>query len=166
MSDYYRSFFHLVGDFNTKFDLPTAYGYYNTEVPTNFELRRFPQFLTIDEHHFRRKFMAEELEEFDAACAAGDLPKAADALVDLVYVALGTAHFMGLPFDELFAEVQRANLTKERTSDPSKLSAHARGRDGRGGRQDIVKPEGWEGPKIAEVLEKAGWKNPDKEPTA
>lgn len=150
----YDNFFKQVGDFHAKFELPTAYSYYG-EINQDFKLKRDPQFLTIDNHLFRRKFMQEELEEFDAACAVGDLPKAADALVDLVYVVLGTAHLMGLPFNELWEAVQAANMAKERA-----VANDARSK--RGHRLDVVKPEGWVAPPIAEILEKAGWKNPDK----
>ena len=82
-----------------------------------------------------------------------DLPKIADALVDLVYVALGTAHLHGFPWAALFAEVQRANMTKERAKPDGSDSA-------RGSSFDVVKPEGWRGPAMVEVLMRAGWKGP------
>lgn len=78
-----------------------------------------------------------------------DLEKAADALADLVYVALGTAHMMGLPFDAIWAEVQRANMTKERAESA---------RDERSKRQhvfDVVKPAGWTPPDHGPALRKA-----------
>ena len=37
-----------------------------------------------------------------------------DALIDLTYVAMGTAYMMGLPWQDLWDEVQRANMSKVR----------------------------------------------------
>jgi predicted HAD superfamily Cof-like phosphohydrolase len=82
----------------------------------------------------RLSFMAEELAEFDEAVELKDIAKAADALADLVYVALGTAHQMGLPFDEIWAAVHKANMQK------------LRGIGKRGMVYDAVKPVGWVGP--------------------
>lgn len=57
--------------------------------------------------------------------------KLAGELVDLVYVVLGTAAAFGIPFDECFAAVHRANMAKfaggPRFSETGKL----------------LKPEGW-----------------------
>lgn len=82
----------------------------------------------------RYEFMREELEEFGEAVNAEDMVKAADALADLVYVALGTAHQMGLPFDEIWAAVHKANMQK------------MRGIGKRGMVYDAVKPPEWVGP--------------------
>lgn len=87
---------------------------------------------------FRLKFMREELQEFQDDHDAGDLHGAADALVDLVYVAVGTALIMGLPWDKLWQEVQRKNMEKVRATraDQSK----------RASKFDVVKPAGWTPP--------------------
>jgi len=61
----------------------------------------------------------------------------ADALADLVYVALGTAYKMGLPFDSIWQAVQAANMRK--VAGPTK----------RGNKVDACKPEGWVGPETA-----------------
>ena len=99
---------------------------------------------------FRAKFMDEELLEFLEGMTEGDIAKMADALVDLVYVAMGTAHLLGLPWEALWNEVQRANMEKRRAaadgSDSKRDSAF-----------DVVKPEGWRPPNIAAVLNKNGW---------
>lgn len=93
---------------------------------------------------FRLKFMQEELDEFNTDHEAGDLHGAADALVDLVYVAVGTALIMGLPWDRLWAEVQRKNMEKMRATkkDESK----------RGSKFDVVKPAGWTPPDHTNAL--------------
>lgn len=147
------SYFVHVGEFHAKFDLPV--------YP-----RVAPKQLSYDLVKFRGGFMLEELAEFfdangirrlaahlrdamamlranrfEASMGADhDLAQAGDALVDLTYVALGTAHFMGLPFDDMWGEVQRANMSKERATganDP---------RSKRGHFSDVVKPVGWKGP--------------------
>ncbi len=60
----------------------------------------------------RQDLLDEEVAELRAAVAARDLVAVADALADVVYVACGTAHVFGIPFDEVFAEVHRANMSK------------------------------------------------------
>lgn len=94
----------------------------------------------------RATCMAEELTEFCQAMEANDLPGMADALIDLVVFAKGTAVQLGLPWAELFDDVMRANLAKER------------GVGKRGHKIDLIKPVGWQGPKTAEILARYGWK--------
>lgn len=126
--------FDDVGEFHQKFGLPAV----GRTHPIN------PTLLDDETYRFRLKFMAEELEEFVTANLEGNLEKAADALIDLVYVVMGTAHKMGLPWQELWSEVHRANLGKERatSSDQSK----------RGSQLDVIKPPGWQPPEIARIL--------------
>lgn len=101
---------------------------------------------------FRIQFLREELMEFIDAVEADDQAKMIDALVDLVYVALGTAHFYGFPWDEVWAAVQEANMKKERGKPNDSRST-------RGGVQwDVVKPDGWEPPDVRSILEAWGWK--------
>ncbi len=99
-----------------------------------------PSFLDDDANRFRQKFMQEELDEYNEAYMAGDMLKAADALVDLVYVALGTASMMGLPWQQLWDEVQRANMSKVRATGADDS------RSVRKSALDVVKPEGWKAP--------------------
>lgn len=113
-----------VHNFHTKFDL--------TPRTINAPLDK-----TLME--FRIKFLAEELKEINAAAARGDLPEFLDGLVDLVYVAIGTAYTMNLNFGKAWEAVQRANMAKVKASaeNPSK----------RGHASDIVKPAGWTAPR-------------------
>jgi len=99
---------------------------------------------------FRTKFLDEELAEFKEGVAEGNIAKMADALVDLVYVAHGTAHILGLPWDELWADVQRANMTKRRAAVDGSDSK-------RGSSFDVIKPPGWIGPRTDEILEDYGF---------
>lgn len=100
-----------------------------------------PAFLSQTDQPFRSGFLREELLEFDAACKNDDLPEAADALIDLVVVAMGTAVMMGLPWEALWADVQRANMAKERVTSER---AH--------GGFDLGKPEGWEPPRSRHII--------------
>ena len=79
----------------------------------------------------RLRHLREELAELEQAVRLDDLPKQADALVDLVYIALGTARMMGLPFDEIWDAVHAANMQK--VSDPSVPKR-------------VAKPAGWRDP--------------------
>lgn len=94
----------------------------------------------------RIRFLQEELDELTDAADEQDLAKIADALVDLVYVAKGTALMLGLPWTEHWLEVQIANLKKERGTGP------------RGNVIDAMKPEGWRPPNHERVLRIAGYR--------
>lgn len=100
-----------------------------------------PPRLLPPELAWRREFLNEELREYDEAVATGDLAKAFDALIDLVYVAIGSAVLHGFPWEAGFAEVHKANMAK-------RLSVEGEGR----GTNDIVKPQGWTPPNMEEVL--------------
>lgn len=130
------TFFDDVGAFHAKFELPHA------------EDGGPPEPLSMSDLTFRIGFMLEELTEFARAASQNDLPKMLDALVDLTYVALGTAHLKRLPFNEAWAEVQRANLAKERAASADDA------RSARGHRLDVVKPVGWKPPDIETVIER------------
>lgn len=67
-----------------------------------------------DEVLLRRASMAlEELAEWLAAHAQGNLVAGADAWADRAYVLFGDAVAAGLPAVALFEEVHRSNMTKE-----------------------------------------------------
>lgn len=56
--------------------------------------------------------LAEEVSELSTAVAASDEHEIADALVDIVYVALVTAAKRGHPFRQLWQAVHASNMTK------------------------------------------------------
>jgi len=108
-----------------------------------------------------------------------DLPQIADALVDLVYVALGTSHLHGFPWPVLWNDVQRANMSKERCGidhtfiadvgeewclhpldESTVCGKHRSAHSLRGSAFDVIKPAGWIGPRTLEVLMEAGWPGP------
>lgn len=115
--------FKLVEEFRLRMKLPISIN---------------PHLLPATESSYFARFIMEELSEYLRACEEGKLVDAADALVDLVYITLGCAHAMGLPFDELFAIVHKANMSKAPANDTL--------RSLRGQQYDVVKPIGWQPP--------------------
>jgi predicted HAD superfamily Cof-like phosphohydrolase len=122
--------FDRVRDFHRKFELPIAAS---------------PR---LDEDALRKRYwhLREEVYELDVAAAKRSLPDVADALVDIVYLALGTAVNLGLPWAELFADVHRANMAKERREggDVAKFA--------------VMKPAGWTPPDSCGILKRNGFK--------
>lgn len=100
-----------------------------------------PQPLDVDTENFRIAFMYEELEEYETALVRQDRAGMLDALVDLVYVALGTALMHGFDFDEAWRRVHAANMTKV-AGLPT----------GRHGSLDVSKPEGWVPPSLLDLV--------------
>jgi predicted HAD superfamily Cof-like phosphohydrolase len=103
-----------------------------------------PQLLDDETYNFRLGFMREELNEFVDSHYQNDLATALDSLIDLVYVAYGTAQMMGVTpamWQEMWNAVQNANMSKVRaqSADESK----------RGTALDVVKPAGWVSPDAA-----------------
>lgn len=129
--------FKDVGDFHRKFGLPAA------------DKKTAPHLLDETDQEFRDDFMQEELDELRLAYNENDLEGVADALCDLIYVALGTAHMMHIPFDRCWAEVQRANMAKERATSADDA------RSTRNNALDVVKPVGWKPPDIAGALKES-----------
>lgn len=126
--------FDAVGEFRAKMQLPMS---------------NSPHLLSPEETSYFARFIMEELSEYLRANEEQNLVGAADAIVDLVYVALGAAHAMGLPFNELFKVVHKANLKKE--------PANEFCRSIRGNQYDVIKPVGWEAPEpeMENIINKA-----------
>ena len=135
------------------------------------QLRNFrPTHLTRRKLAERYNFMLEELLEGAAGAglclckdrdgdpvflADGGLDQVmemqADALVDLVYVAKGTAAMMGLPWRALWDDVQRANMSKVKGETHRKMGCGA----------DIAKPPGRLPPETGAILRAAGYVRTD-----
>lgn len=133
-----------VANFHRKFGLPEA----TTDpgphhIPQSNEAARAMV-------KFRIKFMQEELQEFIDGFEDEDIAQMADALIDLEYVVLGTSHMLGLPHQELWDDVQAANMRKERASADGSNSK-------RGSALDVIKPAGWVGPDGASILKTHGY---------
>lgn len=131
-----------VKEFNEKFGLP---------IGDRDALMKDPQV-----QNYRTGFLQEELNELVLAFAQGNKVDAFDALLDLVYVAQGTALFMGISgmqWDAGMRAVHAANMAKERAGKASDSK--------RGATLDVVKPAGWAGPeaRLAEILLWGGGRN-------
>jgi len=110
-----------------------------------------PGFVDDDLMKFRVGFIQEEFDELKKAVKEKDMVEVADALVDIVYVAVGMADVMGIPFTEIWDEVQRSNLAKvsgkealENNIKTLKKPRHA---------EDVLKPIGWVPPQINAILD-------------
>ena len=114
-----------------------------------------PRVLPPDLAEFRLKFMGEELREWAfeqekyeqlASDPQVCLEQQLDALVDLMYVQLGTVYLQGLgpKFEEAWRRVQAANMAKVRVerAEDSK----------RGSTFDVIKPAGWTPPDHSDLV--------------
>jgi predicted HAD superfamily Cof-like phosphohydrolase len=100
------------------------------------------------ERSLRMKLITEEFNELCDAEENNDLIEVADALADIIYIALGTAVSYGIPLDKVFEEVHRSNMAK--LVDGKVL----RREDGK-----IQKPKGWTPPDIKYVIKKTHEEN-------
>jgi len=152
-------FLRNVLDFHEKFDIRRGN---SNEVS---------QKLTENEIRFRVGFLMEELSETMKAMGFPDDSESVqtyiasitidadkydeleiiDGLLDLIYVAFGTLDLMHLSETQIRdhqLEIQRANMSKERSADANDP------RSKRKNSLDIVKPEGWKGPDHGAIMEK------------
>lgn len=74
----------------------------------------------------------------------------AEALIDIVYIAMGTAVMMGLPWQELWDDVHKRNMAKVKAENPTD-------------HHNVIKPDGWSPPITGEILLKAGYDTHDEE---
>lgn len=158
----------LGGDTKTNFDLVTEF-----HQKFGLEYDGPPRDLEDDLILFRIGFLLEELAEY--AIAAGfanlgegleneagliqernhhlcvrnddrDPEKMLDSLVDLSYVADGTAYLHGFDFDEAYERVHLANMQKIRV-DSETLEGSVRK-----SKFDVVKPPGWTPASLADLV--------------
>lgn len=153
-----ESFFQDIADFHDKYQL-TYEG--------------SPRELEPDLGLFRIGFMIEELAEYSQSCGYTNIAKQLndlhdhikksnrylsnqneggrskeiqfDSLIDLVYVALGTAYLHGFDFEEGWRRVHEANMKKVRVK---RLEDSKRGSE-----YDVVKPRGWLPPDLSDLVE-------------
>lgn len=133
-----------VAAFHEKFGVPVLT---NPTVPRLGRINLRERLITeeyrelIEAMGFRRHGSDEEYN------TRADLPETADAIADLIYVLIGTAHEFGIPLQPVWDEVQRSNMAKE---------GGATRVDGK-----VMKPPGWVAPDIAGILKAHGWKEPE-----
>lgn len=97
-----------------------------------------PAFPSREVIHLRNGLVTEEFTEFINATMARNLAGTADAMVDLMYVILGTAVSLGIDLRPVWDAVHATNMAKV----------------GGGKRDDgkVLKPPGWVPPNIEKVL--------------
>lgn len=98
-----------------------------------------------DFHEYRLGFIREEVDEFDNALTANNKEGMLDALVDLVYVAMGTSYMYGWDFAAAWNRVHYANMQKIRVESASKSK--------RNSPFDVRKPDGWKAPVLSDLVE-------------
>lgn len=113
--------------------------------------RNKPQLLEAKELFWLLGALAEEITELETAhLGEHDLAKSVDALIDLIYFAIGGLYRLGLDemlIAECFGTVHQANLQKKLGVKPTRPQD--------GSVADAVKPEGFEDPvgRIRAILE-------------
>ena len=77
-------------------------------------VRDRPQFPSSDTLVLRQVILQEEVTELEMASLKRDMVAATDAVCDILYVLLGTAHELGLGpvLEKCFDEVHRSNMSK------------------------------------------------------
>lgn len=111
------------------------------ETVTHMPIPPKPEVPTIDRCNEGLEHLQEEIDELRQAYHGQNVGKAADALIDLIYLALGRLLEMGVLPGPIFDEVHAANMRKVSGS-PAK----------RGHQFDAKKPLGWKGPDIEKAL--------------
>ena len=101
-----------------------------------------PQIPSKERCDLRVSLLQEELNELKEAIAEGNLTEIADALADIQYVLSGAVLEFGLKdkFDDLFAEVQRSNMSKACSTMQEAIAtlSHYKQKDGTEGRYEKV----------------------------
>lgn len=118
------------------------------------------EFLNLERVEWFKNTINEELSEFekanddyiaakrcnaDAETLLGCQVDMMDAIIDLIYFALGRLYEIGITeddFDAMWNAVHESNMTKKR------------GNKGRGSDDDAIKPEGWQGPEQKFIIYK------------
>lgn len=96
----------------------------------------------------RKNLIAEELKELATSFVTRNKVEMADALVDLMYVVVGTCLACGIDqklFDELWKEVHRSNMTK--CIDPVFI-------DYGDGDKKLTKGKHYDPPRLKEIIER------------
>ena len=77
-------------------------------------LATMPSLPTEEELNFRLGFLNEEVEELSEAFDDKNIVGMADAIADIIIVAMGLAATMGLPLTQILEAVNNANYTGKR----------------------------------------------------
>lgn len=106
------------------------------------KLIAYPEFDILDpQSELYMKLIQEEFDETLDAFSKGDTIEVADGLADMVWVIMGLASSLGIPFDKVWDEVRASNMSK--VVDGKLIKRE----DGK-----VLKPEGYFRPDINAVL--------------
>ena len=106
------------------------------------KLVAYPEFdITDPQTELYMKLIQEEFDETLDAFSKGDTIEVADGLADMVWVIMGLASSLGIPFDKVWDEVRACNMSK--VVDGKLIKRE----DGK-----VLKPEGYFRPDINAVL--------------
>jgi predicted HAD superfamily Cof-like phosphohydrolase len=110
-----------------------------------------PKLMDMETATKRYTWMKEEIDEFIEATENKDIYEQVDAMIDVIYFALGTLVQIGVPPAEIFNIVQNANMSKLWEDGKPRF----RDIDGK-----VIKPPSWEDPhnKIIEAIKKIAMK--------
>lgn len=99
--------------------------------------------LNYDQFKLYLKLITEEYDELQVAAANKDRVETVDALLDIIVVAIGALHSVGVDTEGAWKEVMASNLAKinPRTGRVQKRE------DGK-----VIKPEGWQPPDIVKYI--------------
>lgn len=106
------------------------------------KLVAYPEFdMTDPQAQLYMSLIQEEFDETMDAFVKGDTIEVADGLADMVWVIMGLASSLGIPFDQVWDEVRASNMSK--VVDGKLIKRE----DGK-----VLKPEGYFRPDINAVL--------------
>ena len=97
---------------------------FNTLMGKGDSNRNEPNIPSRNEWEFVYNFILEELEEYRAACEAGDIVEVADALGDIQYVLCNgiLLHGFKTRFIDIYDEIQSSNLSKICTTEEEAIA--------------------------------------------
>lgn len=115
---------------------------FNKEI-IGTEQPKIPTNLTRERLLFALTAMYEELYEFTKACNSNNVGESLDAIIDLIYFAIGRAYEMGISeeqFIRCWKAVQQKNMQKKK------------GTKNRGTATDAIKPQNWQAANLGDIL--------------
>lgn len=130
---------------------PTSETFVQDVIEFNRDLlgieQRTPAMMSVEEHTHLTMALQEELKEFNDAVVEGNVVGAVDALIDLMYFAIGGLWKLGLSHMQIVLSmraVHTANMLKRKGKVAKRYTGAA----------DAVKPEGWVAPEelIRQIL--------------
>lgn len=106
-----------------------------------------PNIGSEDRRHLWISLLREEVGELVSALRSEDLVKVADAIGDCLYVLFGASLAFGLPIEDIYREIHRANMSKDCIGRP----------DGTGVGEEIKLRKGarYVAPALVEILKAA-----------